>query len=401
MNNLLYLLVLPLFLNQALGQNNQLSKLILHQETYPLLKQVAQDSHIFQLQILYTRILHNDQGQPQFDTQAFGPTQQYFYPASLVKLPLAALALEKLRSLPNLDLNTPLLGLTQGKRVYVGCMAEVIEQMLVLSNNETFNLLFDWLGPDLINERLNQLGYDSAFVFHSFSNSPDTKFKKIFFSLHGEVFHQQQGLSSQKPNTGLPFPAQAGLYHFNGKRWLPGPKDYKYSNYISLAQMHRLIMSIVYPQAFPEHQRFKLDPADYAFLRYYMGCYPREADRRGCDSTEYHDSYMKFFFNAQDKRPIINGLRAYNKTGLAGGFISDCAYIVDETQGIEFFLSAALLTNPEGKPDGRSQDYENIGYPVLTQIFEQIFAQEKENQNQNKKKNTPLLPKLPQEKSSK
>ncbi|HEY8920679.1 MAG TPA: hypothetical protein VIM87_29785 [Chitinophaga sp.] len=65
----------------------------------------------FQLQIIYTRIDRDAHNRPHFrDFYYHVDTGRYFYPASTVKLPGAALALEKLNDLhiPGLDRNTPM-----------------------------------------------------------------------------------------------------------------------------------------------------------------------------------------------------------------------------------------------------------------------------------------------------
>ena len=74
---------------------------------------VLRDPAAYRLQVLYTQINRDARGRPHFRTFRYGvPPNQYFYPASTVKLPAAALALAKLRRLraqvPGLTAASPL-----------------------------------------------------------------------------------------------------------------------------------------------------------------------------------------------------------------------------------------------------------------------------------------------------
>jgi hypothetical protein len=65
--------------------------------TSPALAQVLSHSDTYQLQIIYTQIDRDAQNVPHFTRHTYHLNpQQYFNPASLVKLPVALLALEKL-----------------------------------------------------------------------------------------------------------------------------------------------------------------------------------------------------------------------------------------------------------------------------------------------------------------
>ena len=75
----------------------------------PKLEKVLQDPNKFELQIIYTEINRNHNNQAIFTQHSFRlDANQYFYPASTVKMPTAFVALEKLNEL-NID------GLTKDK----------------------------------------------------------------------------------------------------------------------------------------------------------------------------------------------------------------------------------------------------------------------------------------------
>ena len=72
----------------------------------PLIKKVMDSLENYEIQIKFTQI--DQQGEKvvftDYDFQV--NANNYFYPASSVKLPVAVLALEKLNSLAHLDMNT-------------------------------------------------------------------------------------------------------------------------------------------------------------------------------------------------------------------------------------------------------------------------------------------------------
>jgi beta-lactamase class D len=61
-------------------------------------KKIFKKQDTYQLEIIYTQINRNTDNTPTFTIYKYGNSENYFYPASLVKLPVAIFALEKLRS---------------------------------------------------------------------------------------------------------------------------------------------------------------------------------------------------------------------------------------------------------------------------------------------------------------
>lgn len=83
--------------NEKFLPDSPLLDSLLH--TAPLLRQVA-DNPNYELQVIYTQINRDKQNRPQFSPHYYHVNpRRYFNPASLVKLPVAALALEKLHAL--------------------------------------------------------------------------------------------------------------------------------------------------------------------------------------------------------------------------------------------------------------------------------------------------------------
>jgi len=70
------------------------------------IKRVMIDPKQYELQIIYTQIIRKD-GKVTFTDYSYNlNNQNYYYPASTIKFPIAVLALEKLNTIPNTSVNT-------------------------------------------------------------------------------------------------------------------------------------------------------------------------------------------------------------------------------------------------------------------------------------------------------
>jgi hypothetical protein len=107
------------------------------------------------------------------------------------------------------------------------------------------------------------------------------------------------------------------------------PKDFAGNNFIALEDLQNMLKAILFPETVPEKARFDLKEGDYKFLYQYMSQLPRETTFPAYDTVEYYDSYSKFLMYGDKKEPLPDYIRIYNKIGMAYGYLSDNAYIVD------------------------------------------------------------------------
>ena len=109
----MYRFYLPLFLFMSTttiinGQHKTDAFLeeILKTNKSPLFQQVIKQPDVYRLQIIYTEINRDKKNKPSFKNYYFNfNTDLYFNPASMVKMPLALLALEKLNALKTEGVN--------------------------------------------------------------------------------------------------------------------------------------------------------------------------------------------------------------------------------------------------------------------------------------------------------
>ena len=171
--------------------------------TTPLLTRVATNLK-YELQIIYTQINRDARNRPAFTPHTYHlNSRQYFNPASLVKLPVAALSLEKLN-----DLNKP--GVTRRTIMATGtayrCQTPVpfaapadsdrtatvgnyIKRMLLVSDNAAYNRLYEFLGQQALNNRLAQLGHPNVRITRRFAPCDTTANRHT----NPISFHNRQG----------------------------------------------------------------------------------------------------------------------------------------------------------------------------------------------------------------
>src|SRR5438128_3139935 len=92
-----FLLCLGCSLLNAQPKTDILLQNILEKNNDSLFQQVLAHPDTYRLQIIYTQVNRDKNNKPHFTNYYFNvDTNLYYYPASTVKLPLAALSLEKL-----------------------------------------------------------------------------------------------------------------------------------------------------------------------------------------------------------------------------------------------------------------------------------------------------------------
>ena len=133
-----------------------------------------------QIQVLYTQINRDAKNNATFKTFSYNLNpHHYFYPASTVKLAAVIFALEKVNRLKStgLTLNstmitdsayknqTKVLADTSAKNK-LPSIAHYIKKILLTSDNDAFNRLFEFIGRAEINEKLKANGFNDSRILN-------------------------------------------------------------------------------------------------------------------------------------------------------------------------------------------------------------------------------------------
>ena len=337
----------------------------------PKIKNVMSNPEAFELQIIYTQILRDKNSKVSFKDFTYRlNAENYFYPASTVKFPIAILALEKLNTIDNTSKDTQYVIQGQSEKLR---FSEEITKVFTVSSNEASNNLFEFIGFDYLNDNMKAKGLSPFRVSNRVSapdaGNPITKpiilYKEDNTIVNLPEIHNKPSVPLQLNNL------KKGIGYMKEDKLINEPFDFSNKNYYPLETLHNTMKRIVFPEAFKESERFNLTEKDREFILFSMQNLPKNA---GYNPTEYYDGYCKFFMFGDTKESIPANIKIYNKVGNAYGTLIDCAYIVDEVNKVEFIVSATLLVNKDGIFNDDKYEYDTVGLPFLGEFGRQLYA---------------------------
>ena len=332
----------------------------------PSISSVKKNLKNHELQIKLTVINEEDNINYEFNVD----NEDYFYPASTVKLPMALLAIEKVNESKFITLDTPFRVENESEKY---TLRDEILKMFIVSDNESFNRIFEFLGQDYINGKLKALGFENTTIFHRLSveDSDNLKTKKVFFFLEKDSIsyqtfnreidpHQMDGLKKGKK-----------FYNDNGEL-VKKPMDFSKKNKISIDDLHEMTTQIYLPENYNNKNSFKLDKEQKAFVWEAMSASP---NKLGLNKEKYPGNFVKFFVRGDEKEndTIKNTLKIYNKVGTAYGQITETAFIDSETK--KFILTATMYVNENDILNDDVYEYESVGIPFFSSLGKEILSQ--------------------------
>lgn len=368
---------------------------------------ILNDSAHKQVQILYTQINRDKNNIPHF--KSFGyqlDAQHYFYPASTVKLPEAIFALEKINALTVNGLNKYTTMFTDSVRkeqtkVLKDATAEngfpsianYIKKILLVSDNNAFNRLYEFVGRAETNQKLKEHDLNHSRILNRLAikdGGENARYTNpiLFYKDDKIIYHQP---AQYDPND-YPLPLTNTImgigYLDSSDQLVNKPFDLSGRNAYPLIDQQALMKKLIFPEVFPLAKQFKLTPADYDFLYRYMSMYPTESKFPTYDTATFYPAYGKFLFYGQWKDAVINpDIRIFNKIGDSYGFTIDNMYFVDYKNKVEFLLAAVVQSNNNGIYNDDKYEYETVCFPFLEHIGQIIYQYEL-------KRNKKVLPDL-------
>lgn len=366
---------------------------------------ILQNRDSFRVQIMYTQIDRDKKNRPVFTDYGFHLNpNEYFYPASTVKMPVAFLALEKLskakRAGTPVELHNTLITDSidmdrhqhklQDSLLNRPTIERFIKQIFLVSDNDAFNRLYEFLGQEAIQRSLRDKGYPDAVIRHRLSVSrteeQNRKTNPVYLlDRNGKILFSQAAAVSKAVFP--PFQTRLGKGYYAGNQLVNEAFIFDDKNRVYLKDLHSMLQTVIMPEAFPAKQRFDFTKEDYGFLYHWMSAFPSESESPKYDTSKVGDASAKFLYYGAANGRAPKHIRIFNKIGGAYGFLTDVCYFVDFEKKIEFFLSATILCNSDGVFNDDKYDYDAVGYPFLKNIGQLIY----EYEVQRKKKRLPEL----------
>ena len=258
-----YILFIFLFINCQSQSNSKLLETIISHN--PVLKNVIDKADTYKPQIIYTQINRDANNNPSFINHTYLlDSTNYFYCASLVKLPCSIFALEKINEL-NIS------GLTKDSYMFTdniypcqtSCVKDTssesgypslsnyLKKMLLVSDNFSYSRVYEFLNPKYIQKKLAHYGYPKARIIHRFdpackgeANSMNPI--RFFDSKMNLLYKQEADLKSQSFENPLGKIVLGEDVHNKKGKLISEKKDFTYSNYLPLANIHSILQRLLF-----------------------------------------------------------------------------------------------------------------------------------------------------------
>jgi hypothetical protein len=354
------------------------------------LVKVMMDPNGYRLQILYTEVKREGKAQ-RLLRHGFRVDAEYFYPASAIKPALALGALEALHDPARVgkrkvDFYTPLRVRDMGppQKIEENDSSETlsgkisigheIKKMLLVSDNQSYNRLYNFLGQKDANQRMWRLGLASVRLRHRLvTTSPNedgayTPPTEFLGDPPLTVPEQRSDLTWDP----IEVPgAQVGTAHVGplGYR-VNEPMSFAEKNRISLVDLQDLLIKIVRPDlgggTLPQ-----IDSKDKDFLANALGTLPSLSKNPSFEGGAALDELHKPLLAGINRVLPASKVFVFSKAGRAYGFSIDNAYVLDPKGRRSFFLSAVMFTD-SGTVGDDKYPYNEVAVPFFAHLGEAV-----------------------------
>lgn len=373
------------FLKNLIESHPELFEHILHHPTHN------------EVQVLYTQIDRDENNVPHFKSYSYRLNQnRYFYPASTVKLPAAIFALEKLNKLNVKGLTVKSTMLTDSaftgqtkvtkdssSKNGLPNIENYIKKILLVSDNDAYNRLYEFVGREEINYKLKKYGLAETRIIGRLAigdKGEGTRHTNPikFYNGKGELVYSKPALYDSKDYPmHLENMIQGKGYVDKDDKLVMQPFDFSQNNIYPLVDQQSVLRRLLFPETYPENDRFNLTDDQYKFIYKYMSMWPTESKHPTYSPPEYFPAYCKWLFYGGDSLAVINpNIRIFNKIGDSYGYDIDNAYIVDFKNKVEFIISAVVQSNDDEIYNDNKYEYKTVCLPFMKNLAQTIYQYE-------------------------
>jgi hypothetical protein len=343
----------------------------------PLL--AAAETH--RLQLVITEVARTD-GKPRLTTHHYRAGVEYYYPASAIKTFASVAALREL-ALLKVDREAPVAICRKGQAKCATVrdrsnleggkitLGHEIRKMQIVSDNGSFNRLYDFVGHRAMNE-LAALGFPSLRVGHRLSTreTPAENLVTPAMQLRpkrGEPIDVPARTSDfVLASHGVPGTLVGEAVKIDGAV-VAGPKEFEGRNGVALCDLQRLTIALVLPEQGPD---LGLAADDRAFLVETMTRDPQASLNPVFRDPAETEERFKPLLPGMVKVLPRTRIRYVNKAGKAYGFHVENAYVEDTKTGRAYFVTATVYANRDGVLDDDRYDYADVSEPFYAHLGE-------------------------------
>lgn len=381
-----------IFLKNLIESHPELFEHILHHPTHN------------EVQVLYTQIDRDEHNVPHFKSFSYRLNpNRYFYPASTVKLPTAIFALEKLNKLnikgftikSTMITDSAFAGQTKvtkdsSSKNGLPSMENYIKKILLVSDNDAYNRLYEFVGREEINDKLKKYDLTGTRIIGRLAigdKGESTRHTNPidFYNGNKLVYHKPPLFDSRDYPMHLENMIQGKGYLDKNDKLVMQPFDFSQNNVYPLVDQQSVLRRLLFPEVYAENDRFNLTNDQYKFIYRYMSMWPTESKHPTYSPPEYFPAYCKWLFYGGDSLAVINpDIRIFNKIGDSYGYDIDNAYIVDFKNKVEFIISAVVQSNDDEIYNDNKYEYKTVCLPFMKNLAQVVYQYELKRERQYK-----------------
>ena len=201
----------------------------------------------------------------------------------------------------------------------------------MVSDNDTYNHLYEFLGQQYFNETLHEKGYKNTRVVHRLDSESfhlalktiNTPIVFTFTSRDKMLYHQGEVLSKWNDNLSLLRNQQKEIAHVNKQEQLVQESfNFQVKNFFSLQDLYNILKAVIFPEKTASARRFDLSQEDYQFRYDWMSRLPKDSEFSAYEKKE--DNYVKFFWNGEKSSEIPDHIPIFIR--LVGSMASSSTY---------------------------------------------------------------------------
>ena len=377
------ILLLAVF-SSLLSCNSNPIELVLKSDPY--LKEIIKDKEDYEIQVMLTQVSHDNTKIDFQNYQYQHDENQYFYPASTIKLPIVVLTLKKINELRSKGSDITLKSKIILNNVdnysnfklkdSITSFQNLIADIFLVSDNSASNILIDFIGYNYFNDEMQNAGFDRTYLNHKFNPDPYVnstwQISDLDNNMISSINDNQKIIKADDKTNGLD---KGESRYFNGEI-LDESLNFSEKNRFSITDMHNLIKYIFYPEIFDMANTFNLNVEDYDFIRYWMSRFTYEdIGEKFIGDEKFFETYNKFFIHGDEQSVSNEQIRVYNKIGQAYGTSIDNGLIKNYQNNVEFILTSTIYTNKNKVINDNLYEYDDIAEPFLAKLSRAIYKE--------------------------
>lgn len=250
-------------------------------------------------------------------------------------------------------------------------------KIFVVSDNQAFNTLYDFVGQDELNRRLRQWGARETQIVHRLAVARSAEENRLAPRIDVGLLPGAPQIGQRKATMPHAIQPQTegfllGRGFLRSSTLVEEPFDFSDKNFTTLSDLQITLARLLFPTLHSisvttgDGLRFgplpgrplNLTEAQRAQLIASATMLPRESESPKYDPEKNPDDHVKFLLPGLLRVRPLEEWRIVNKIGLAYGFVTENAYVEHRPTGRAVFVAAVIHRNPNGIYNDNQYDYE-------------------------------------------